>query len=186
MSPPSRGVRLAIDAAIAGWLVAWILIGLQVGREVARLGELNDTVVLAGEAIEQTGDLMEEVGRIPLVGAPVGDLADGIRRTGRSAQRNAAASRQSVDDLSVLLGLSIALIPTIPLAAIWIPLRLRWRRERRAVRRALASGSAEVEGLLADRARGTLPLDQLLRLRDEPGALADAELQRLGLPRLRR
>ena len=185
MSPPSRGVRLAIDAAIAGWLVAWILVGIQVGREVERLGELNDTVVLAGEAIEQTGDLMEEIGRVPLLGEPVGDLADDIRRTGRSAQRNAAASRDSVEDLSLLLGLSIALIPTIPLAAVWIPLRLRWRRERRAVRRALASGSGEVERLLADRARGTLPLDEALRLRDHPRALADAELGRLGLPRLK-
>ena|SRR5215208_7209210 len=183
MSPPSRGVRLAIDAAIAGWLVAWILIGLQVGREVERLGELNDTVVLAAEAIEQTGDIMEEVGRIPLVGAPVGDLADSIRRTGRSASRNAAASRDSVEDLSRLLGLSIALIPTIPLAAVWIPLRLRWRRERLAVRRALASGSPDLERLLAERARTSLPLDQVLALEADRKGLADAELERLGLRR---
>jgi hypothetical protein len=183
MSPPSRGVRLAIDAAIAGWLVAWILVGLQVGREVERLGELNDTVVLAGEAIQQTGDLMEQIGRIPLLGEPVGDLADDIRRTGRSASRNAAASRESVEDLSLLLGLSIALIPTIPLAAVWIPLRLRWRRERQAVRRALASGSSDLERLLAERARTSLPLDQVLALEADREGLADAELERLGLRR---
>ena len=181
MSPPPRGLRLAIDAALAGWLIAWVVIGLVVGRDVARLRELNDTVVLAGQAIEQTGDLLDQVGRIPLLGEPVGDLADSIRRTGASARQSAADSRETVDDLSVLLGVSIALIPTIPLAAVWIPLRLRWRREKRAVRRALASGSPELERLLAERARTSLPLDQVLALEGDREALANAELERLGL-----
>src|SRR5919108_4918062 len=125
MSPLPRGLRLAVDAALVGWVIAWVVIGLQVGREAAQLGELSDTVVLAGQAIEQTGDLLDEVGSIPVLGEPVGDLADSIRRTGASARQNAAATRESVDDLSVLLTVSIALIPTIPLAAVWIPLRLR-------------------------------------------------------------
>ena len=181
MSPPSRGVRLAIDAAIAGWLIAWLVIGIQVGREVRQLTELNDTVVLASGAIEETGDVLKQVGRIPLLGTPVGDLAERIKRTGRSARRNAASSRQSVEDLSFLLGVSIALIPTIPLAAVWIPLRLRWRRERVAVRRALATGSPDLERLLAERARTSLPLDEVLALEADREALADAELERLGL-----
>lgn len=181
LTPPSRHVRLLLDVALAGWLAAWILIGLQVGREVRGLSELSDTVVLAGSAIEQTGDLLEQVGRVPLLGQPVGDLADSIRETGRSAQVNAAATRGSVDDLSALLAVSIALIPTIPLAAIWLGLRLRWRRERIAVRRALAAGVPQVDALLAERARHALPLDTVLRLGDDEQALAAAELERLGL-----
>ena len=181
MSPPSRGIRLAIDAAIAGWLIAWILIGVQVGREVKSLGDLSDTAVLAGSAIEQTADVLDQIGRIPVVGSSVGGLADSIRKTGRSARQNGAASRGSVDDLSVLLGLSIALIPTIPLAAVWIPLRLRWRREREAVKRALAMGSPDLERLLAERARTSLPLDLVLALESDRKALADAELERFGL-----
>lgn len=183
MSPPSRGIRLAIDAAIAGWLIAWIVMGVQVGREVRSLGDLSDTAVLAGRAIEQTADVLDQIGRIPIVGTPVGDLADSIRQTGRSARQNGAASRDDVNDLSVLLGLSIALIPTIPLAAVWIPLRLRWRREREAVKRALATASPDLERLLAERARTSLPLDQVLALKSDRKALAHAELERLGLPR---
>jgi hypothetical protein len=181
MSPPSRGMRLAIDLAIAGWLIAWIVIGIQVGREVGQLGDLSDTAVLAGRAIEQTADVLDQIGRIPVVGTPIGDLADSIRRTGESASQNGAASRDDIHDLSVLLGLSIALIPTIPLAAVWIPLRIRWRRERQAVRRALASGSPELERLLAERARRSLPLDRVLALEADRKALAHAELERLGL-----
>ncbi|MEX2646064.1 MAG: hypothetical protein WD249_07375 [Gaiellaceae bacterium] len=48
------------------------MIGVQVGRELRGLSELSDTVVLAGGAIEQTGDLLEQVGRIPFVGPPAG------------------------------------------------------------------------------------------------------------------
>jgi len=181
MSPPSRRLRLAIDVALAGWLIAWIIMGIQVGREVGQLGDLSDTAVLAGTAIEQTADVLDQIGRIPLIGTPVGDLADNIRRTGKSARQNGAATRDDVHDLSVLLGISIALIPTIPLAAVWIPLRVRWRRERQAVRRALATGSPDIERLLAERARTSLPLDQVLALEADRKALADAELERLGL-----
>src|ERR687898_1358676 len=140
LTPPPRRVRLLVDVALVGWLAAWIVIGVQVGREVRGLSDLSDTVVLAGGAIEQTGDLLEQVGRIPFLGTPVGDLADRIRETGRSAQRDAAATRSDVEDLSVLLALSIALIPTVPLAVLWLALRLRWRKERLVVRRALAAG----------------------------------------------
>jgi len=181
VAPPSRTVRLLIDVALVGWIVAWIVLGVQVGREVRGLTELSDTVVLAGDAIEQTGDLLEQVGRIPFLGQPVGDLADRIRETGRSAQRDAAATRSDVEDLSVLLGLSIALIPTVPLAVLWVALRLRWRRERVAVRRALAAGVPDVDRLLAERARQTLPLDKVLSLGDDERELAAAELRRLGL-----
>jgi hypothetical protein len=181
LTPPSRRVRLLVDVALVGWLVAWVVLGVQVGREVRGLTELSDTVVLAGGAIEQTGDLLEQLGRVPFLGQPVGDLADRIRETGRSAQQSAGATRGDVEDLSVLLALSIALIPTIPLAAIWLALRLRWRRERIAVRRALAAGVPEVNVLLAERARQTLPLDTVLALGDDEQALVAAELERLGL-----
>jgi len=180
---PSRRTLLVVDIVLALWLVAWVVIGVQVGREVRGLADLNDTVVLAGDAIEQTGDLLEQLGRVPFLGQPVGELADRIRETGRSAQRNAAASRGSVENLSVLLAVSIALIPTIPLASIWLTLRYGWRRERLAVRRALARGAPGVQRLLADRARQTLPLDRVVEIGDDEQALADAELDRLGLRR---
>ena len=181
LTPPSRRVRLLVDVALVGWLVAWVVLGVQVGREVRGLTELSDTVVLAGSAIEETGELLKEVGRIPFVGQPIGDLADSIREAGRSAQESASATRGDVEDLSVLLALSIALIPTIPLAVIWLALRLRWRRERVAVRRALAAGVPQVDALLAQRARHTLPLDTVLALGDDERALVAAELERLGL-----
>ena len=181
MSSPSTRVRILIDVALLGWAVAWIVIGIQVGRDVHGISQLSNTVVLAGSALEQTGNVLDQIGRIPIVGQPIGDLANRIRQTGKSARVNARQSRGDIQDLGALLAVAIALIPTIPLAAIWLPLRVRWRRERRAVRRALATESPELEGLLAERARAALPLDEVLALGDDRKALAEAELFRLGL-----
>ncbi|MEX2646065.1 MAG: hypothetical protein WD249_07380 [Gaiellaceae bacterium] len=57
------------------------------------------------------------------------------------------------------------------------------RRDRVAVRRALAAGVPGLDGLLAERARHTLPLGTVLELGDDARALAAAELERLGLRR---
>lgn len=172
-----------IDLALIGWVIAWVVIGLEVGRQMREVSTLSDTVVLAGDAIEQTADLLGQLGRIPFVGGSFEELADRIGETGRSAQANAAASRESVEDLSVLLAVSIALIPSLPLGALYVPLRLRWRRERAAVRRALAAGVPGLDEVLAERARHTLPLGKVLALGDDTKALAAAELKRLGLRR---
>jgi hypothetical protein len=191
-APPSRAVRLLIDLALVGWIVAWIVLGVQVGREVRGLTELSDTVVLAGDAIEQTGDLLEQVGRIPFLGQPVGDLADRIRETGRSAQRDAAATRSDVEDLSVLLALSIALIPTLPLLGLYLPLRFAWTNDARAVRRALKRAPTDplLVEFLARRAVANFPYDSLLAVSPRPfrdleegryDSLARLELDRLGI-----
>lgn len=174
---------LVLDLVLVGWLIAWVVIGLQVGREMRGLSNLSGTVVLAGGAIEQTGDLLGGLGGVPFLGGQVEELADRIRVTGRSAQVSARESRRSIDDLSVLLTVSIALIPSLPLVAIYVPLRLRWRRDRLAVRSAVARGSPGIERLLADRARQTLPLERVLELGDDTKALAEAELERLDLRR---
>src|SRR6266508_4939939 len=67
---PVPGVRLirALDVAVAVWVVAWIVLALLVGREVRDLRELSDTVVVAGIAVEETGDLVESLGSVPFVG----------------------------------------------------------------------------------------------------------------------
>ncbi len=191
--PPRRAILL-IDAALLGWIVAWIILAGAVAREVDGLSRLSGTVVLAGGALEETGDLLRSFDRVPFVGDQVGEVSERIRQTGRSARRNAAASRESIENLTVLLGVSIALIPTLPLLAVYLPLRVRWRRERSAIRRALRHRDAApmLEQYLARRAVQTLPYDRLRAISVDPWrdvaegrftALADAELTRLGLRR---
>ena len=102
------------------------------------------------------------------------------------------AAAQSIDRLAVLLGIAIALIPTVPLLALYVPLRVSWRRDRNVVRSAVArwDGEPDLESYLAHRALAHLRFDELRELgydctADSPSnaALAAAELRRLGLDR---
>jgi hypothetical protein len=191
---PLPGVRLirALDLAVAVWVVAWVVLALLVGREVRDLRQLSDTVVVAGVAIEETGDLVESLGSVPFVGGRVGEVANRVRAAGRSAQASGRDSRDSTENLSILLALSIGLIPTLPLLGLYAPLRVTWTREARAVRRALAASSPDpvLKEFLARRAVLNLPYQELRAVSPDPfrdleegrfDELAARELERLGL-----
>jgi hypothetical protein len=193
---PRPGVRLIrlLDLAVVVWTIAWIVLAIAVAREVRDLRQLSDTVIVAGVAVEETGDLVASLRDVPFVGGRVGEVAERVREAGASARLSGRASRDSTNDLSVLLGMSIGLVPTLPLLGLYAPLRLAWARERRAIRRALATGPAQsfVEEFLARRAVQSLRYDDLRRVTADPwgdleagryGPLADRELARLGMRR---
>jgi hypothetical protein len=195
---PRAGARLirVLDVAAIVWMATWIVLGFLVAREVRHLRELSDTVVVGGVAVEETGDLLASLEGVPFVGSQVADVAERVREAGRSAQASGAASRDSTQNLSVLLGLSIGLIPTLPLLGLYAPLRVAWTRETRAVRRALAARPSDpvLTEFLARRAVATLPYHELQAVSPDPfrdleegrfEALAERELERLGLSRPR-
>jgi hypothetical protein len=75
---------------------------------------------------------------------------------------------------------------------LYLPMRLVWRRERLAVRAALARGDPLCEEFLARRAVAGAPYDRLVAAAADPwgelaarrfAVLADLELARLGLER---
>jgi hypothetical protein len=193
---PRAGARLihVLDVAVLVWVAGWVVLAVFVGREVRDLRELSDTVVLAGVAVEDTGDLLASLENVPFVGGQVGDVASRVRAAGASARVSGAEARDSTDDLSVLLALSIGLIPTLPLLGLYAPLRLAWARESRSIRGALAT-SPDDPGLrryLATRAVANLSYGELSAVSRDPvgdleagryEALAVRELERLGMRR---
>jgi hypothetical protein len=190
-APGSRLVRL-LDVAVLVWIAGWLVLALLVAREVRDLRKLSDTVVVAGVAVEDTGDLVDSLGSVPLVGGQVGQAADRVREAGRSAQVSGRESRSSIDDLSVLLALAIGLVPTLPLLGLYAPLRIAWSRDVRAFRRAVESDPSDpvLLELLARRALLTQPYERIRAVTSEPyrdleqarfAPLAHLELERLGL-----
>ncbi len=192
-TPGAKVVRL-LDVAVLVWIAGWLVLALLVAREVRNLRDLSDTVVVAGVAVEDTGDLVDSLGSVPLVGGQVGEVADRVREAGRSAQVSGRESRSSIDDLSVLLALAIGLVPTLPLLGLYAPLRIAWTRDARSVRRAVESDPADpvLAELLARRALLTRRYEEIQAVTSDPfrdleqgrfGPLADLELRRLGLSR---
>lgn len=193
---PRSEARLihALDVAVVLWVAGWIVLAVLVGREVRELRELSDTVVLAGVAVEDTGELLATLDNVPLIGGQVGDVAQEVQEAGASARQSGRESRDSTEDLSVLLALSIGLIPTLPLLGLYAPLRIAWTRDVRSVRRALVESSTEtvLNEFLARRAAANLSFDDLRAVTVDPygdlaagrfDRLADRELERLGLRR---
>ena len=191
---PTAGVRLIrlLDVVAVVWVVLWVALALLVGREVRNLRELSDTVVTAGVAIEETGGLVRNLGSIPFVGGQVATVADQVEQAGKSAQASGRDSRDSTENLSVLLALSIALIPTLPLLGLYLPLRWAWTNDARAVRRALKRAPTDplLVEFLARRAVSNFPYDKLLAVSPQPfkdleegryDSLAGLELDRLGI-----
>jgi hypothetical protein len=187
----ARAMR-RLNVALVIWAAVWIGIAIYTAYEVAALRTLSNTVVKAGAATESTGHALAAVGHLPFVGGRVSQLAEQAIAAGASARASGASTATTVDQLAVLLGIAIALIPTVPLLALYLPLRLGWRRDREAVRRSIArwDGEPGLEAFLAQRAIAHLPFEELRALGFDgtPGSppngeLAAAELRRLGLDR---
>ena len=189
--PLSPTTRRVLDVVLLVWVAVWIALGLEVAREVRGLSDLSETVVRTGVAVTESSTALEAVGDIPLVGDRVEDATQRVREAGESAQASGRSSAKSVENLSLLLGLALAVIPSLPIVGFYLPLRWSLAREARAVRRMMARGDHDhaVE-VLAGRAVHTLPYRLLAHVSSDPigdlragryGPLATAELTRLGL-----
>jgi hypothetical protein len=187
----ARGVRV-IDAALVFWIVLWIGLGVFAGHDIADLGSLSDTLVKTGGTVTNTGDALDLLRGVPFVGAGVGKFVDDIRAAGASIQESGRQSRGTIGHLSWLIGLTLGVLPPLLMIVLYVPVRLAWRRDRRAIAVGLAHDDPAFEEYLARRAIDNVPYDRLRLVTADPwrdlaagelGPLADLELARLGLRR---
>jgi hypothetical protein len=183
---------LVLDVLVTAWALAWILVALAIAHEVDGLSDLSVTVTRVGKAVVASGEALDGLSGLPLLSDTLDEPSERIREAGRSAVASGRSSGESVDQLSVLLAISIALIPTFPLVCLYLPLRATAVRERRTAR-ALAAEARDdprFEQFLARRALETLPYRRLEAISPRPwreymegrfGPLARAELERLGV-----
>ena len=162
----------AADVAVVAWCAAWIWMGFTISDDIRGLTELSGTLRTVGHAMVQTGDTVAALESLPIVGDRAATGADTIRAAGASAVESARTSGDSVRRSALLLGLSVALIPTLPVLLLHVPRRVAAIRRRRSLLAALAAGRGDdIAPYLALRALVELPLEALPR-RGERG-LAD-------------
>ena len=195
MSWPRVGAGIgAVDLLVVVWVVAWLLLGMRVHDEVEGLTELSTTISRAGGAVEETGRALGDL-NIPFVGDRIDRTAKEVTAVGRETRLSGRTARDSIADLSTLLGLSVALIPSSAILLVYLPVRLARVRERRALRRLLArfGDDESLERLLAHRALQTMSYRRLQQevggrpwadlAEGRYGELAAAERRRLNLER---
>ena len=152
-----RRIR-AIDAALALWAVAWVAAGAVVYSSLKQLEDGGRAVVAAGigldetsagldraaQGLHETADALEVLGDLPFVDANPGEAVEEtagdlerfavrVRATGRDARTTGAGAEESAGTLAVVLGLAVALGPTLPAFFLYALLRpLIAERLRRA------------------------------------------------------
>lgn len=185
---------VAVDLLVIMWVVGWLLLGLRVHEDVEGLTELSTTISRAGGAVEETGRALDAFD-IPLVGERIDRTAKEVTDVGRETRISGRTARDSISNLSTLLGLSVALIPMSAVLFAYLPARVARARERRAMRQLLErfGGEPTLERMLAHRALQTMSYRRLQReFGDRPwvalaegryGELAAAERRRLNLER---
>jgi hypothetical protein len=187
---PQRSVRM-IDVLIVVWTAAWIFLGVTVGLFVERLGAVGEGIRDAGAAVGRAGTSVGELGDVPLVGGGFSDLSARIDDLGGEIVRSGRSIENDVDALAVLIGGALALGPTVPILALWVPPRVARERERPALRRALRGPDDRAIAYLAHRAVSTRLFSELVAVSDDPvadlqagryDALAALELDHLSLP----
>jgi hypothetical protein len=189
----ARAVRW-LDAGVVAWVVVWAVLGVLVWQDITTQSRLPADLIKVGSAVRDTGQALGVVGGLPLVGGSIGSFAGKIEKLGAEVVTSGETTRESIRQVAVIAGVAVGVLPAAMALFLYVPVRLRWRRTRRAVAAALAgsSGDPGFEQYLARRAIHALPWDELCAITPDPWgavaageyrALADAELRRLGLTR---
>lgn len=128
--------RRLIDLVALVWVALWLALAVQVAIEVRGLRDLSATVKKSGVAVSEAGEALERLERLPVVGSELGETAARVQEAGRSAVQSAESSRESVHNLSLLLAVAIALIPTVGMLSFYLQVRntqrpIPYKRRRR-------------------------------------------------------
>ena len=181
--------RRVADALVLAWVLVWAFAGYTAGRALDKVSEVTRSAEGAGAAVVRTGESIRDVD-VPVVGAAFKEAGDSVIDAGQAAQEQARDSGSSVRKASILLGLAVWLVPTLPLLFSYGPARVTRGRDTRALRLLVLDhpNDPDLDRLLATRALAHLPYRRLRAMGapwadGDHRALADAELAREGVTR---
>jgi hypothetical protein len=115
--------RRSVEVGVALWVALWLVVGVWTGVEVWQLSQLTQTVADSGRALDEAGMALQSLSSIPVVGGEAADLGTQVRQNGVDIVASAADAQGSFRRLAVLLGVTIAFVPTVPVVAMHRVLR---------------------------------------------------------------
>lgn len=118
--------RWLLDFAMVLWTAGWFVVAGYVVHDMRSVAELGDTLVAAGEALDETATGLERIENAPLIGdvLELRSIRERVRRAAREAQVSGVRSKEDINRLAWLLGIAVALVPTVPLLVFrWAPRR---------------------------------------------------------------
>ena len=156
----ARPVRGGLGRAVGRVALAVV----QNTRDVAKLG---GTVSQTGAAVNQVGGL---IGDIPLLPSDVSGASGSVQAAGASAEVNGTEGEDAANRLGIYLGLAIAILPSVPIIGLYLPIRITRVRERRVAQRALAlhGHDPQFQEFLARRAIEKLEYEDIMAVSAHP------------------
>jgi hypothetical protein len=112
-SPARRGAS-RWSGAVATWCALWLVVGGWSGYELWQLGDLGGAVAETGRSLGAAGDALQGLGGTPLVGERTEEIGAQVTSSSAEIVREAEGARGSLRQLAVLLGLTVALVPSVP------------------------------------------------------------------------
>jgi hypothetical protein len=183
-----------IDVLLVVWIVVWTVLGVVTAIEIYKVARLADSAVNTTTALVRTTEGFKVVANVPLIGGGLGQIVEEVDALAQKANEDAIATRTSIKIVAVLSGIGIAVAPSLIVLLFYLPWRLPWSRDVRAVRQGLLRDPNDValDAYLARRAITWMTWDEARALSADPWqaiaagearAFADRELARLGLRR---
>ncbi len=189
---PRRSGQVAGDLLLVLWVLLWSWAGAAVNDGVSALGGVGAQVEDGGSSLAgHLGDAGEAASEVPLVGEQLRSPFDQAGGAARAIADAGRTQQEVAQQLGLLLGLAVALVPITLVAVLWLPRRVGFGRRAAAARDSLAAGG-DLD-LFALRAITGQPVRRLAAVSDDPLAdwrrgdgdvvrrLADLELRDLGL-----
>lgn len=190
--PARRAVHLFGDLVLIGWVLLWLGVAGIVRAVVVATASpamaLNESTSSLAGTVE---DAAESLGDVRFVGeqlaAPFQPIADSLRDIAGQAGETVTA----IDQAALVIAVVVFLAPTLTLAIIYLPLRIRRARESAAAR-SYINDQADLD-LFALRAMAKAPMTRIAAITGDPvGAwrraetttilqLANLELRRVGI-----
>ncbi|HXM57347.1 MAG TPA: hypothetical protein VOB72_18260 [Candidatus Dormibacteraeota bacterium] len=200
---PGRLGRLALDLFAVLWTAAWALAGWALYQLVLALEVVADSISRTGETFNSWVHAFQGSvpGNVPGLSGALHSLGDALQRSaGDPLVQRGMEAHARIEQVAVVLGLFVALLPIVTVTGVYLLWRWRDVRELRAA--AAFVGAAERTGrvdeanaVLAHRAVAVLPFRQLMRASADPvgdlaagrhDVLAAAMLRRAGMHPIRR
>jgi hypothetical protein len=190
--------RFVLDLLVLAWTGGWALCGWVVYRLVTTLEVVADAISSTGRTFDSWARAFQDAvpNNVPGVSGALHGLASALQRSGGAPliQRGAQA-HMVIDQVAIVLGVFVALVPIVAVTGAYLLWRVRDVRELSAARAfvlvAERTGRVrEANAVLAHRAVALLPFRQLMRASADPigdldagrhEALAAAMLRRAGM-----
>lgn len=181
-----RQVRAATIGFLL-WTGLWFGLATWVAIDISHLERLSAGALSIARSLGVLAHALSGFGRNGLIGSFVRTGTEQLGRASYSLSTTGRASRGALEQLSILLGLAVALIPVLPFSILLVRLLRQRRLEAASLQRALAGGGRRREvaiRYLTRRGLMNLPYRDLVDSAGGAGgseAVAKAELERLGL-----